>query len=83
VGHSLSFGRADAAIAIATSAALADAAATAIGNMVKSPQDIEKALGFARGIEGLKGALVIMGSELGAWGKVSLCRTAVPPTFPM
>ncbi len=34
VGHSLSFGRADAVVVLAPAAALADAAATAIGNRV-------------------------------------------------
>ena len=36
VGHSLSFGKADAVCVKAKSVSLADAAATAIGNMVKS-----------------------------------------------
>jgi len=40
VGHSLSFGKADAVIAVARSATLADAAATAIGNLVSQPGDI-------------------------------------------
>jgi hypothetical protein len=44
VGPSLSFGRADAACVIASSAAFADACATAVGNMVKDESDIEKAL---------------------------------------
>ena len=42
VGHSLSFGSADAVIVLSTCTALADAAATAIGNMVREEADIDK-----------------------------------------
>jgi ApbE superfamily uncharacterized protein (UPF0280 family) len=77
VGHSLSFGKADAVVVMAASAALADAAATAVGNRVKQPGDIDKALEFARGIGGLKGIVIIIGSDIGAWGEVKLCETSV------
>lgn len=72
VGHSLSFGAADAAIAIAPSAALADAAATAIGNRVKSVEDMPRALEWAQTVPGLLGAVIIKNDRLGAWGKVRL-----------
>jgi ApbE superfamily uncharacterized protein (UPF0280 family) len=45
VGHSLSFGRADAACVLAPSPALADAAATALGNRVQGLDTIAPALG--------------------------------------
>jgi ApbE superfamily uncharacterized protein (UPF0280 family) len=77
VGHSLSFGQADAVVVLAASAALADAAATAIGNQVKQPGDINKALELARGIEGLKGAVIITGGDIGAWGEVKFCETSL------
>ena len=77
VGHSLSSGKADAVVVLAGSAALADAAATAIGNRAKQATDIDKALNFARGIGGLKGAVVIIGDKVGAWGEVKLCQTNV------
>jgi uncharacterized protein len=77
VGHSLSFGKADAVVVLAGSAALADAAATAIGNRVKQAGDIDKALEFAREISGLKGAVIIIGDKVGAWGEIKLCRTDV------
>jgi ApbE superfamily uncharacterized protein (UPF0280 family) len=48
VGHSLSFGKADAAVAIAASALLADAAATAIGNRVRQANDITALLGIPK-----------------------------------
>ncbi len=72
VGHSLSLGRADAAVVLAASAALADAAATAIGNLVTEEGDIPKGLYLARGIAGLKGGVIIKGERLAVWGKVRL-----------
>jgi len=75
VGPSLSFGKADAAIAVAGSGALADAAATAIGNAVKSADDINAALGLAQRIPGMFGAVVVIGDNLGAWGRVELVKT--------
>jgi ApbE superfamily uncharacterized protein (UPF0280 family) len=77
VGHSLSFGKADAVVVMAESVALADAAATAVGNQVKQPRDIDKALEFARGIGGLKGVVIIIGSEVGVWGEIKLCETSI------
>jgi ApbE superfamily uncharacterized protein (UPF0280 family) len=77
VGHSLSFGKADAAVIIATSATLADAAATAIGNRVSRPEDIDSAIEFGQSIRGLKGIVIIIGESVGAWGDVRLCETSV------
>jgi hypothetical protein len=77
VGHSLSFGKADAVVVVAASAALADAAATAIGNRVSQPDDINGAIEFGRSIGGLKGIVIIMGSNIGAWGDLKLCETSV------
>ncbi len=74
VGPSLSFGRADAACSLSSSAALADAAATAVGNVVGEKRDVEKALERAREIEGVMGALIIIEERLGAWGKIRLIR---------
>jgi len=75
VGHSLSFGKADAVVAVAPSTALADAAATAIGNRVGGVGDIDKATEFGRGIDGLTGLVIIVGDKVGAWGDVRLCET--------
>jgi ApbE superfamily uncharacterized protein (UPF0280 family) len=75
VGHSLSFGRADAVVVLARSAALADAAATAIGNRVSRKEDIAGAIEFARGVPGLKGIVIIIGGDIGVQGDVRLCET--------
>ena len=72
VGHSLSLGSADAVIALSSSAALADAAATALGNMVRHADDIPRAIEKARGIEGLRGVVIIVGDKMGVWGRVRI-----------
>ena len=74
VGHSLSYGRADAVIVVSKSAVLADAAATAIGNMIKQPDDIPKGIEMAKSVDGLKGVIVIIGSDMGLWGEVKICQ---------
>lgn len=72
VGHSFSFGKADAVVVIAKSALLADAAATAIGNVVKDVGDIEAGLKQAKKIRGLDGVLIIKDDQLGALGKLRI-----------
>lgn len=72
VGHSLSLGSADAVIALSSSAALADAAATALGNMVRHADDIPRAIEKARSIEGLRGVVIIVGDKMGVWGRVRI-----------
>jgi ApbE superfamily uncharacterized protein (UPF0280 family) len=70
VGPSLSFGKADAVCVISPSATLADAAASAVGNKVKSRQDIKAALNFGIKIPGVSGIIIICGNDMGAIGKV-------------
>ena len=74
VGSSLSFGKADAVCILSKSAALADAAATAVGNIVKEKKDIEAGLERGKGIEGVLGTLIIVGEKMGVWGNVKLAR---------
>jgi len=74
VGPSLSFGKADAVCILSKSAALADAAATAVGNAVREKGDIERGLEVGREIEGVLGALVIIKDRMGVWGKIKLIR---------
>jgi len=76
VGHSLSFGEADAAIVLSKSATLADAAATAIGNLIKQHSDIPRGIKFAEGIEGLRGVVIIKDDKVGLWGEVKICQTS-------
>ena len=71
LGHSLSLGRADAVTAVAPSALFADAAATAIANMVQSSRDIEAAIAAARRMK-LTGVVIVAGEAIGAWGDIEL-----------
>ncbi|MFC1917619.1 UPF0280 family protein [Chloroflexota bacterium] len=75
VGHSLSFGKADAVIVLAKSAILADAAATAIANRITSEEDFTRGIAFAQSIRGLTGLVIIKGEKMAVWGKVKLCET--------
>lgn len=72
VGPSLSFGQADAAVVLSPSTALADAAATALGNRVNDKSDLETALEYVCSIEGVSGAVVIAGESVAACGNVEL-----------
>ncbi len=72
VGPSFSAGIADAALVVAESAALADAAASALGNRAKSPALIEEALAAVSDIRGVIGCLLIVGEHLGVCGELVL-----------
>jgi hypothetical protein len=72
VGHSFSFGRADAVTIIAASAFLADAAATSVGNCVSASADIPRGLERAQSIDGVRGAVIIINDQMGACGDVEL-----------
>lgn len=74
LGHSLSFGNADAVVVLSKDTLLADATATAIGNIIKEPSDIEKGIQYGKGIEGIEGILIIIKDKMGAWGKIELVR---------
>ena len=72
VGHSFSLGTADAVIVLSHSTALADAAATAIGNTIKTTEDFATAIEQAQAIDGLAGVVIIKGDKVGLWGKVRI-----------
>jgi ApbE superfamily uncharacterized protein (UPF0280 family) len=74
VGHSLSFGKADAVCILSKSAALADAAATAVGNRVQEGKDIDPALEKGKEINGVLGTLIIVGEKVGVWGDIRLTK---------
>jgi uncharacterized protein len=75
VGHSLSFGKADAVIILAETATLSDAVATAIGNIVITAADIPLGIQKAQNIRGVKGILIIKDDQMGIWGKIQIKRT--------
>jgi ApbE superfamily uncharacterized protein (UPF0280 family) len=74
VGPSLSLGKADAVCVISPSATLADAAATAVGNLVQDKGDIERALEHGRTITGVEGIVIIVEDAMGAWGEYELVK---------
>jgi ApbE superfamily uncharacterized protein (UPF0280 family) len=78
VGPSLSFGKADAVCILSKSAALADAAATGVGNIVQEKKDIKLGLERGREIEGVLGVLIIVGEKMGVWGNIKLVRLEGP-----
>jgi len=71
VGHSISFGCADAATVISDGASLADAAATALCNAVKGRNSLENAFRILKDAR-IHGALVILGKFLASWGNVEI-----------
>jgi ApbE superfamily uncharacterized protein (UPF0280 family) len=72
IGHSLSQGKADAVTVVAHDAALADASATAICNLIKTRTDIEIGISFAKKIKEILGVLIILKEYLAAWGQIKL-----------
>jgi ApbE superfamily uncharacterized protein (UPF0280 family) len=84
VGHSLSFGQADAATVISADVCLADAVATALGNAVRDEDEArlgETLTGLGE-IEGVEALLAVIGDTLAVWGDLPpLVRTRVDPAL--
>jgi ApbE superfamily uncharacterized protein (UPF0280 family) len=81
VGHSLSFGEADAVVAVAREASVADAAATSIANEVKGEDiksSIEQGLSRAKRIREIRGCLIARGDSIGTWGELPELIHVVP-----
>ena len=68
VGPSLSYGKADAVVVIAENALIADAFATAFGNKVKSPEDVEKIINQAEKYREILSLLIICEDKIGVRG---------------
>jgi len=72
LGHSLSLGKGDAVCVVSRSCALADAAATALGNRLQSRSDIPEAIDFAKDIAGVIGCVLVMEDKVGMWGDIEV-----------
>lgn len=74
IGHSLSFGQADLVTARSRDAALADAAATALANLLHSPKDMPLVMERAEALaeHGLDGVFAQCGDHVGVWGRMEL-----------
>lgn len=64
IGHSLSFGKADAVTVVHKETATADALATAFGNLLKEEKDFNKIVEISKKIEDLYGVFAILGDKL-------------------
>lgn len=65
MGHSMSLGQCDLATVVAKDAALADAAATAAANLVRTVDDVNPALERIAGLEGIAGVLIVKDDRVG------------------
>lgn len=74
VGHSFSLGKSDSVTVLAQSTALADAAATAIGNLIQTKADLAKGIEFAREMPELSGAVLIKEDKLAVYGEIELAK---------
>lgn len=74
VGHSLSMGKADAVTVVSRCASLADAAATAVGNLIVDKAAIDQGTLFAESIAGVIGVVIVIGDRLGLKGDLKLVR---------
>ena len=74
VGHSLSLGRADMVTVVADRGAVADAAATALANLLVTAEDLDGVLAAAEGMarRGVRGAFVQLGELVGLVGDIEL-----------
>ena len=72
IGHSLSFGKADAVCVVSNSCTLSDAAATSIANLVKNSSDITDAVAFGKKIKGVKGVVIIMNDLISIGGEIEI-----------
>ena len=72
VGHSLSMGVTDVVCIISSSAVLADGAATALGNKIKSKKDLKRVGAWADQINGISGGLAIVEDRMATWGDIEL-----------
>ncbi|MCP4602567.1 MAG: UPF0280 family protein [Proteobacteria bacterium] len=74
VGPSISFGKADAVVAISRDAAFADAAATAIANQIQAPTDIASVVKEQEIRGELDGLVACCGDQLGVWGDIEIAK---------
>jgi uncharacterized protein len=71
--HAFSFGDAEAATVFCRNATLADAVATAVGNVVKGEDaqtGIQAGINKGSSIEGVEGLMIVYTGQVGTWGKI-------------
>ena len=70
MGHSMSLGECDLAVAVAKQAALADAAATQAANLVKKVGEVDSALERIADIKGIDGVVIVKNDRIGLAGSL-------------
>ena len=77
IGHSLSLGQGDLVVVKSRDGALADTAATALANILRAKQDVNKVLAKAKSLhsQGVLGVFAQFDDQLGAWGEIELLST--------
>lgn len=72
IGHSLSMGIADVVCILSSSAIRADGAATALGNRIRSQNDLKKIEEWAHHMRNILGGVIIVGERMATWGDIEL-----------
>lgn len=72
VGHSLSFGKADAVCVVCGNAVDADAAATAFANRVQTRDDVDRVVAWAENHKDIGGIIIAKDDRIGLWGTVEI-----------
>lgn len=74
IGHSLSLGNGDLVVVRSRDASLADAAATALCNLIRDKKDLNRVVKCAQNLHhhGLDGVFAQCGSDLAVWGEMEL-----------
>jgi len=70
VGHSFSYGKADAAIVISKNIVLADVTATALANRIQSPEDLSSCFEILEELPEIEGSMIILGDKISLWGNL-------------
>jgi uncharacterized protein len=78
-GHSFSYGSADTVTVVCLSAALADAWATSVCNMVKKKDDIHRVIDYVKNIPDVLSLIIIKDDEIGISGRLLLGVSAFTP----
>ncbi len=73
IGHSFSYGKADAAVVVSKSSILADAGATALCNRIVTEYDINNGIDYIKSVEGINGAIAIKNKKMVVWGNIEIC----------
>ncbi|MBP7434249.1 UPF0280 family protein [bacterium] len=81
VGHSLSFGKADAVVICAHDASIADAFATAVCNIVKTESDIDKALEFTSQFKEILSTVIVINDKIAVSGEFEIVALLTPRAF--